>query len=120
MNMQRGRDNGVSSYNAYREFCNLKRARTWDDLAGVFSNETLVSYSRIYATPDDIDLWSGGISEIPKKGSLVGPVFSCLIGEGFRNLRFGDRFWFENSGWPSSFTLGNKNAAYITISTFRK
>ena len=106
LNMQRGRDHGVPSYNAYRGFCGLRRARQWNDLAGSFTNETLQKYSRTYATPDDIDLWSGGISERPMPGSMVGPVFGCIMGETFKNLRYGDRFWFENGGWPNSFTIG--------------
>ena len=107
LNMQRGRDHGLPSYNAYRGYCGLPRARHWDDLAGVFTNDTLQRYVKIYATPDDIDLWSAGISERPSPGSMVGPVFGCIMGEAFRNLRYGDRFWYENGGWPSSFTLGN-------------
>ena len=107
MNMQRGREHGINSYNAYRAYCGLKPAKTWNDLAGAFTNDTLSKYASIYASPDDIDLWSGGISEKPAPGSMVGPVFACIQGETFRNLRFGDRFWYENGGQPSSFTIGN-------------
>lgn len=113
LNMQRGRDNGVPSYNAFREYCGLNRARHWSDLAGSFTNDTLVKYRQIYASPDDIDLWSAGISERPMAGSMVGPVFGCIMGETFKNLRYGDRFWYENSGWPSSFTLGNFNECLV-------
>lgn len=104
--MQRGRDHGVPSYNDFREFCGLPRARRWDDLAGAFTNNTLLRYSQTYASVDDIDLWSGGISERPLAGSMVGPVFGCIMGEAFKNLKFGDRFWYENGEFPSSFSLG--------------
>ena len=47
----------------------------------------------LYATPDDIDLFSGLISEKPLRGALVGPTLACLIGLQFRHLRQCDR-WF--------------------------
>lgn len=109
LNIQRGRDHGVPSYNTWREFCGLKRANSWNDLNGVFTNETLQRYSSLYASVDDIDLWSAGVSERPSPGSMVGPTFGCIMGHTFRNLRFGDRFWYENGGQPSSFTLEQLN-----------
>ena len=35
---------------------------------------------------------------------MVGPTFACVMGRTFHNIKFGDRFWYENDGWPSSFT----------------
>jgi hypothetical protein len=66
------------------------------------SNFSLSTYSE----PEDIDLWTGGLSERPLHGSMVGETFGCLLAQQFRDLRFGDRFWYENGGWPSAFTLG--------------
>jgi hypothetical protein len=106
LNMQRGREHGVPGYNAFREMCGMKRARDWNDLNGVFTNNTLQKYASLYNSVDDIDLWSAGISEKPSQGSMVGTIFGCIMGHTFKNLRFGDRFWYENAGEPSSFSLG--------------
>lgn len=61
----------------------------------------LLAFSR---HPDDIDLWSGGISEKPLSGALIGPTFACIIARQFANIRRGDRFWYDRAGLPSSFT----------------
>ena len=55
---------------------------------------------------DDVDLFTGGLAELPSEGSVVGPTFACLLGIQFAKLRQGDRFWYENDLPPSSFTAG--------------
>lgn len=105
INIQRGRDMGVPGYNHFREYCGLPRAKYFEDLTGVFSNKTLLRMSQLYKHVDDIDLWTAGISEYPIRDGLVGPTFACLIARQFVNLRRGDRFWYENSGYPAQFTI---------------
>ncbi|CAL4121104.1 unnamed protein product, partial [Meganyctiphanes norvegica] len=104
INMQRGREHGVPSYNEFRSFCGLPRLAKFEEMLGYMSNKTVKRYSDVYRHPDDIDLWSGGVSERPQPGSMVGPTFACLIGLTFKELRYGDRFWYENRGNPSSFS----------------
>lgn len=62
----------------------------------------------------DIDLWIGGLAE-NKEGKadvITGPTFTCIIGQQFKDLKEGDRFYYENApdsakGTASSaFTLG--------------
>lgn len=109
-NLQRGRDMGVPAYNHFRAYCGLSKLNEFSDLIGLVSNRTLDRLESVYANVNDIDLWSAGVAEFPLPGALVGPVFACLIGEQFANIRKGDRFWFENNGWPSSFSSKQLNA----------
>ncbi|XP_052775875.1 chorion peroxidase-like [Mya arenaria] len=90
-NIQRGRDYAIPGYQAFRRFCGL---------AGQFSHTTAVQQQleHIYRSPEDIDLFPGGVSEIPVNGGKVGPTFACLIGRQFKSLNNGDRFYYENSG----------------------
>ncbi|CAN7998946.1 unnamed protein product, partial [Ixodes hexagonus] len=106
LNVQRARETGVPGYNDFREYCGLPRARDFWDLVGYLPNKTIHRYTQVYKHVDDIDLWSAGVSEYGLPGAVTGPTFACLIGEQFANIRRGDRFWYENPGWPSSFTLG--------------
>lgn len=69
------------------------------------NNITVKRYSQIYVHPGDIDLWSGGVSERPLPGAMVGPTFACVIASQFSNTRRGDRFWYELGGHPHSFSL---------------
>lgn len=62
----------------------------------------------LFRHPADVDLWSGGVSERPLPGSMLGPTFACLIATQFGHSRRGDRFWYELPNQPSSFTLGEK------------
>jgi len=103
-NMQRGREFGLPSYMEYRKYCGLPGATGWDDLFGSMNNITVKRYSQIYVHPQDIDLWSGGVSERPLPGAMVGPTFACIIASQFSNARRGDRFWYELGGHPHSFT----------------
>ena len=38
-----------------------------------------------------------GISELAVKDGLVGELFANIIGEQFRRMKFGDRFWYETN-----------------------
>lgn len=105
INLARGREQGVPGYNLYREWCGLSRAKSFEQLVPYLANQTAFKYSTLFKHVDDIDLWSGGVSEYPVQGGLVGPTFACMIARQFANIKRGDRFWYENEGFPSQFTM---------------
>ncbi|XP_067865983.1 eosinophil peroxidase-like [Heterodontus francisci] len=99
LNMQRSRDHGIPGYNAWRKFCGLSQPKNVIQLAAVLNNlELAKKLLNLYGTPDNIEVWVGGISEPFVEGGKVGPLLACLIGQQFKNLRNGDRLWWENAG----------------------
>ncbi|XP_022901639.1 peroxidase [Onthophagus taurus] len=103
-NMQRGREFGIPGYMEFRKFCGLPASDHFEGLFGSMPNETVARYASIFEHPNDVDLWSGGVSERPLPGCMLGPTFACVIATQFSYSRRGDRFWYENANQPSSFT----------------
>ena len=60
--------------------------------------------SQVYDHVDDIDLYVGGLAEEHVAGGLVGPTFAHMMAAQFRDLKFGDRFYFENGACETIFT----------------
>ncbi|NWY59126.1 PERM Myeloperoxidase, partial [Chionis minor] len=99
LNMQRSRDHGLPGYNSWRQFCGLSQPSGLHTLAQVLRNHGLAEkFLRLYGTPKNIDIWIGALAEPFVSGGRVGPLMACLIGTQFRNVRDGDRFWWENRG----------------------
>ncbi|XP_036323831.1 peroxidase [Rhagoletis pomonella] len=103
-NMQRGREFGLPGYMEFRKFCGLPTSTSWEEMFGSMPNDTILRYESIFEHPADIDLWSGGVSEKPLPGSMLGPTFACVIATQMSYVRRGDRFWYELPNQPSSFT----------------
>jgi len=97
INIQRGRDHAIPTYNDMRQVCGMRRALDFHDLQGEIRNATTRQLlSELYSSVDEIDLWVGGLEEDIVEGGLVGPTFRCIIAEQFKRVRDGDRFWFES------------------------
>ncbi len=93
INIQRGRDLGVASYNDLREAFGLERA---EDFSGVTSDaEIAATLSDLYDSVDDLDAWIGGLAEDPADGGILGETFSAVIVDQFLRLRDGDAYWSE-------------------------
>jgi peroxidase len=61
---------------------------------------------RVYSHPDDVDLWIGGINETPLIGALIGPTFTCIVGDQFARSKKGDRYFYDLGDQTHSFSPG--------------
>lgn len=57
-------------------------------------------------SPQDVDIYTGGLAEMPVKGGIIGPLLTCLIGDQFLRLKKGDSFWYERTNGTQIFSSG--------------
>jgi len=96
LNIQRGRDHGLPSYNEMREAMGLNPISSFFEISD--DAELNQSLQNAYGDVSKIDLWIGGLAEAPllDQGSQLGELFQAIIVKQFSELRDGDRFWYEN------------------------
>ncbi|HEY3568328.1 MAG TPA: peroxidase family protein [Thermoanaerobaculia bacterium] len=95
INIERGRELGLPSYNQARVGFGLPPAAHFSD---TFDAKAAGRLSSIYANTDQIDLFAGGICETaahPSQGH-TGPLITAVIMRQIQDLRAADRFWYEN------------------------
>lgn len=96
IDIQRGRDCGLATYNDLRDYCGLPRADSWNDYYDFIPIDTVDKLKTIYDSYEDVELSVGGSLENKVKNSMAGPTFLCIMTEQFYRTRVGDRFFYEN------------------------
>lgn len=94
LNIQRGRDHGLPSYNQTRRAFGLKPVKRFRDITS--DKQLRKQLKQAYGHVKYIDLWVGGLAEDHVRGAMVGETFHTIISHQFKLLRDGDRFWYEN------------------------
>jgi hypothetical protein len=96
VNIQRGRDHGIPSYNAVRKALGLTPRTSFSQIS---SNPEIVDrLSRAYASVDDVDLFIGGLAEDHVNGGVVGETFFTIIVDQFTRTRDADpHFYLDNA-----------------------
>lgn len=92
LNVQRGRDHGMPSYNTVRSAFRLPPKFRFSDITSNVDMQRRLQDT--YGTVSRVDPWIGGIVEDHKSGSL-GETFARIWEDQFVALRDGDRFYFE-------------------------
>ena len=94
LNIQRGRDHGLTDYNTIRAFFGQAKVTSF---AEITTDVTLQSQlAAAYSSVDDIDPWVGLLSEDHVPGTATGPTLRAILIDQFKRLRDGDRFFYLN------------------------
>ncbi|MGD1804161.1 peroxidase family protein [Dapis sp. BLCC M126] len=104
LNIQRGRDHGLGSYNDVREALGLGRKNNFSDISSDL--EVVAALESVYDNVDDIDLWVGMLSEDNLPDASLGELNEAILADQFSRLRDGDRFWYENDTELDNWELG--------------
>ena len=94
LNIQRGRDHGLPSYNDARISLGLSPVTSFADITS--KPELQAKLNEAYGSVNSIDLWVGGLAEDHHEDAMVGELFFTILRQQFTALRDGDRFWYSN------------------------
>ena len=98
LNIQRGRDLGIPTYNGLREAMGLEQAESF---SGITSDAAIAAQlEAVYGDVDLVDAWVGGLAEDPVGTGMVGETFAAVLIDQFMRLRAGDPYWSEDRGLP--------------------
>jgi hypothetical protein len=98
LNIQRGRDHGLPSYNQVRIDMGLAAKLSFAEVSS--DPAVQASLADAYDTVDDIELWVGTLAEDHFGSGLVGEVAHMMLKDQFERLRDGDRFWYQSALHP--------------------
>ncbi len=89
INIQRGRDHGLPTYNDLRRSLGLAPASLFADVTP--KEDLQRALASVYDDVEQIDAWVGGLAESPIEGSALGELLTRGLADQFFRLRDGDR-----------------------------
>src|SRR4029077_872104 len=103
INIQRGHDLGLGTMNETRSALGLTPYTTFEQLTT--DPDTLAALKATFTSVDQVDLWTGGLSEHHMPGAMIGETFGTIIANQFEALRDGDQYYFENKLDPDTVAM---------------
>ena len=92
LNLQRGRDHGMPTYNEMRMAYGLSPVQSFADITR--DRKVQRRLKRLFGTVHDIDSWIGGLAEDHIRGGSVGELIYTALMDQFTALRDGDRYFY--------------------------
>jgi peroxidase len=97
LNIERGRDHGLPTYNDCRRRLGLAPIARCSDLRA--DDRVVAALERVYPDVDQLDLWVAALAEQPSRDDRrLGDVMHGFLVDQFRRCRDGDWFWYQRDG----------------------
>ncbi|MEM0969120.1 MAG: peroxidase family protein, partial [Verrucomicrobiota bacterium] len=93
LNLQRGRDHGLPSYNEVRASYGLPAIASLETFPA--SPDVQEQLAAAYDSIDLLDPWIAMLAERHVPGSVVGPTIHAILSDQFARLRDGDRYFYK-------------------------
>ena len=103
INIARGHDLGLGTLNETREALHLTPYTSFEQLTD--DPGTLAGLKATFTSIDQVDLWTGGLSEKHMPGASIGETFGLIIAHQFEALRDGDQFYYETALDPTEVAM---------------
>eukprot|EP00177_Eucheuma_denticulatum_P006451 GFKZ01011758.1.p2 GENE.GFKZ01011758.1~~GFKZ01011758.1.p2 ORF type:complete len:616 (+),score=44.25 GFKZ01011758.1:241-1848(+) len=96
LNLQRGRDHGLPSYNDLREEFGMRRVKSFADVTRDRNLQSALA--NVYGSVDRIEAWVGMVAEDHKQGAGMGRLLVRVWKREFERMREGDRLFYKRPG----------------------
>lgn len=94
ININRGRERGLSDYNTLRASLGMPRLSSFSELTD--DEEDALAMQDLFGSIDNVDPWVGMLAEPHIDEGLFGNLVTTILERQFQALREGDRFYYEN------------------------
>ena len=94
LNIQRGRDHALPSYNEIRRLFKLKPVRKFRQISRNPSVQSALATA--YGSVDKVEAWAGMVAEDHVAGASMGKTMMRVWKAEFQRLRDGDRFFYQS------------------------
>jgi len=100
INIQRGRDHGLPSFNDLRRLYGFEPYANWSDINP--DPDVYLKLAAAYRSIEDCDIYTCGLAETKDLLANVGFTYAPIILDQYTRIRDGDRFWYENGQWDAA------------------
>lgn len=96
LNLQRGRDHGIGTFNDLRRALGLSAAADFGDLTGDAALAAAIESVYGAGNVEDVDAFVGLLAETPAAGAGIGDTLAQIFVDQFTALRDADAFFYES------------------------